>query len=104
MDMGIPISNTTNRGTTMADKVETLTDLFDLLDLDTSETERLISYLKDSIPVESRFTQGDAVETHNGKGYVHKTRDNTVLVRYPDRFFEEWLGDEAVWHAMEESP
>jgi hypothetical protein len=80
----------------MADKVEALTDLFDLLDLDTAETEELIRYLKDSIPVESRFTQGDAVETYNGKGYVHKTRDNTVLVRYPDRFFEEWLDDEAV--------
>lgn len=88
----------------MADKVETLTDLFDLLDLDTSETERLISYLKDSIPVESRFAQGDAVETHNGKGFVHKTRGDTVLVRYPGRFFEEWLDDESVRLVTEENP
>jgi hypothetical protein len=88
----------------MADKVETLTDLFDLLDLDTSETERLISYLKDSIPVESRFAFADAVETCNGKGFVHKTRDNTVLVRYPGRFFEEWLDDDAVRFVTEETP
>lgn len=87
----------------MADKVETLTDLFDLLDLDTAETEELIRYLKDSIPVESRFTQGDSVETYNGKGFVHEIGRNTVLVRYPDRFFEEWLDDEAVWHVMEAS-
>ena len=64
----------------MADKVETLTDLFDLLDLDTAETERLISYLRGSIP-------GD-----------------TVLVRYPGRFIEDWLDDEAVTPVTEESP
>jgi hypothetical protein len=103
--MGIPVDpHHKHRNNIMADKVETLTDLFDLLDLDAAETERLISYLKDSIPVESRFAFADAVETYNGKGFVHKTGRNTVLVRYPDRFFEEWLDDEAVTPVAEESP
>jgi hypothetical protein len=103
--MGIPVDpHHKHRNNIMADKVETLTDLFDLLDLDAAETERLISYLKDSIPVESRFTQGDVVETYNGRGRVYKTRDNTVLVRYPGWFFEDWLDDESVTPVAEESP
>lgn len=80
----------------MSDKIDTLIELCDLLDLDTLETERLIRYLEDSLPTVSPFIPGDTVKTHNGKGYVHKTNGNTVLVRYNDIQYEEWLDSDNV--------
>jgi len=80
----------------MSDKIDALTSLFDQLNLNEEEIERLISYLKDSLPVTPAFTPGDAVATNNGKGYVHKSVGDTVLVRYKDRYFEEWLDAEGV--------
>jgi hypothetical protein len=87
-----PIPITTN---TMSDKLSALRQLIDVMDLDVYDTVTLIAHLKKSMEPTNPFKVGDTVQTrtrhNNGKGYVHKTRDAQVLVRYKDVFFEEWL-------------